>query len=1147
LLYYIGIKIKEDINMTVNTFIPVTTGLLSEEDIATQEGLVAAFFDGVDEIKSIVTSGRVIAHGPVSQGKDSTVVELMLIEAYRQLVESSEIEPNRPLIISTVDTLNEAIPMKMYTQYCKRRVEDYARSQGVNLFYDIVTPSLNDEYFIKYTGGQKLIPNASRRGDCSIILKVDPSEKYVKTQLDRFDSMKGMEGYRDSTVVSFVGSRTNEGSRRSNNMRKQGIRGKGVDALLLEISGASTARRNGTTKRPMLRYAPIRDWHIDDVFDLLRLAGDKPVTRMLSGRKAPIPAFLSNFGLLLEIYGNGSNDVCEITIGNSKQGAGCNGKARYGCWNCTMIASTDHSSTALTEYVRWNILGADSALRVRDYLFRLSCDMGARALHARSFDPAGYNRVTMQPNVMKPKYLDKMVRYASQLTVDSIKQAEEFKALVAEGREDEHPGYAEIKQDINIPPKARKAFLEMYKECAQEPIFTSFSEKHAILLSFRWSIDGIGAAPYRPLAIWEQVKRGEGRIPYPMLNKEYEARFGKIKMIDAEKPLPEAVMMPIYRVEDPKAHAKSAPSLYDLWERPLDASDVFERDMNCSVERHSDHHVDVKADVSFVVDIQSGVGSMGISVKLDELDYSSVLFDGKKAKGNVLGSLRENGLDDEANNVYNSIVETVYDKGFGLYRDDDLRRVTWIEAQLREHFAKAYSVKRKVPFMRNVSLEGGYQPLPRKAKKKLNFTRRVTKMEKGKAVKRNTRVVFYAADPNASLHEAHVNNASMLVPDFGHYLMKNIQADSLASQSSELFDAADNVDLDSKAYAQWKMFGGIERAVSEHNSYLQERFKKRHLRGYTKRDVRQYGGTHVAETLMSNGPITVTPKYWPKVVRILKRTQIFNSLGLFRYQSWSYDEVNNLEFSVPMHQHRADKVHVVLEVRRLRNIQRAKAKRALQLMSVGLYSQAVVEDLQHNANIWQQTAFNAIQSMSHDYLSVLCKVRFDTGDVSAKQKARVSGLWVTWFMNDVTDAPTLIKKLVGAAQWRVLKDNPPAMDSAVNVVRQSLAPVLNQLKQVIAVWSPVLTNLTLLTTQPELSHDDVACGVVAEMPGDMISYDGFEFWRPNKENLFLGTGSMEKGVSNSLEQLSALVHILRGCQSAPLKSSEQTEQQLLLI
>ena len=81
---------------------------------------------------------------------------------------------------------------------------------------------------------------------------------------------------------------------------------------------------------------------------------------MLNGTHPPIPSFLNNFALLLEIYGNGSNDVCEVAIGQTKQGAGGVVELVMGVRNCTMVANTDHSSTALTAYPRWLELGAEN-------------------------------------------------------------------------------------------------------------------------------------------------------------------------------------------------------------------------------------------------------------------------------------------------------------------------------------------------------------------------------------------------------------------------------------------------------------------------------------------------------------------------------------------------------------------------------------------------------------------------------------------------------------------------------------------------------------------------------------------------------------------------------------------------------------------
>ena len=94
----------------------------------------------------------------------------------------------------------------------------------------------------------------------------------------------------------------------------------------------------------------------------------------------------------------------------------------------------------------------------------------------------------------------------------------------------------------------------MYTEALLNPqnLNYYFSEVHAVLLSFRWSLDGIGAAPFRPLAIWKQIEQGKGWIPYPKLNSEMsDADIGKIQGYEA---LSEAVMMPVLRDEDAHKH-----------------------------------------------------------------------------------------------------------------------------------------------------------------------------------------------------------------------------------------------------------------------------------------------------------------------------------------------------------------------------------------------------------------------------------------------------------------------------------------------------------------------------------------------------------------------------------------------------------------
>lgn len=1090
----------------VQTFSPDAIGIsvLNDEDIKNQQSLVAAFYESVEHVKTLLTSGNVIIHVPVSQGKDSTVVELIVMEAYRQCVAEGSIEPQRPLFLSTVDTLNESIPMKMYPQYCKSRIDRYAEENNINLFYDFVTPGLNDEYFIKYNGGQKLVPNATRRGDCTIFLKLIPSERHVKTLLKRFADEPTWQHYANAKVVTCVGSRTDEGSRRSGNMAQQGIRDKSADDLFAEMDQVMLDKKSKTA---IIKYAPIREWSTDDVFDLLRLAGKKPLTRMIDGTKAPIPAFLDDFGLLLEIYGNGSNDVCEVAVGTSKQGSGCNGKARYGCWLCTMVPN-DKSSTALTGYQRWNSLGAEDALRVRDWLFRLSCDMDARALHARAFDPTAYNRVAMQPNVIKPKHLEKMVRYASQLAIDSKNRAEAFKKLVEEGREMDHPGYAEIANDMMIPPKAKRGFLEMYKEFAQTQLFTPFSETHAVLLSFRWSIDGIGGAPYRPLAIWKQIERGEGRIPFPLLNDEYEARHGKIKLIDEDNKLPEAVMFRIMKTENPVEFAANPSNLYDLWQRPFDDYDFFEEDMNCTIERRANNSTPVAAKACFSFSVQANAEFEIIDVQLDSLTLDKIKMNGFSAKPMAANMLKTNYLEPKAKNYFEAVANKIVEKALAEH-DSFEEALDAVKHQLTLTFRVDKDIKVGVPFLTPAGLPSGYQANGRKADKKFNATQRVTKTVKGRTVFGNTRMVFYSPDNTASLHDSHVCEVSSFELDFGSHTHKRINVHDLAASEDDLFDVLNNIDVNAEAFARWKAFGGIERSLEIHDDYLRALIKKRHLRGHNKRSVRKYGGTHVAERLLTDGPIMVKEEYWKTLNRILKRTQIFNDIGLFDFQSCSYLEVATHPQGIAMAQHRKDRAAVANELRKLRNKTRRAAKMALKAQAEGDYPMVMVNQVEQNFTLLANRARYAVATLADQFLAHRVQMVFNSQEISPAQRATVAMLWLAQTFDGVKNTNKVLERTLSQSQRGWIKDN----EQASVRLNTAISPVISTLEKTLgdahANWMPLHDALSAIEAGDDAAEYRAKVKAVvdahaATLPdaafANGFQEDLFQFWRPNLEN-----------------------------------------------
>ncbi|WP_076415101.1 hypothetical protein [Shewanella sp. UCD-KL12] len=155
---------------------------LAYEEQAKLQTVVDLFHKGVAELRTLIEAGSIL-FCPVSQGKDSTICELMALEAYKQALEAGTIESQRPLILTTVNTLGEAIPMTMYVSYARKRLIKYAQENGISLYYDIVKPPMNDEYFIKFTGGQKLIPNDNwdlPDGHGTVDLEIDSGKEKKK-------------------------------------------------------------------------------------------------------------------------------------------------------------------------------------------------------------------------------------------------------------------------------------------------------------------------------------------------------------------------------------------------------------------------------------------------------------------------------------------------------------------------------------------------------------------------------------------------------------------------------------------------------------------------------------------------------------------------------------------------------------------------------------------------------------------------------------------------------------------------------------------------------------------------------------------------------------------------------------------------------
>jgi 3'-phosphoadenosine 5'-phosphosulfate sulfotransferase (PAPS reductase)/FAD synthetase len=1125
--------------LTINHFPNLETEQLTD--------VVELFHHGVLELRSILETTNSILHCPVSQGKDSTIVELMALEAYKQSIHAGRIEPNRPLILATVDTGGEAIPMKMYVAYAKKRILSYAKSLGINLIYDIVRPPLGDEYFVRFTGG-KLVPNATRHGDCSIILKVDPSESYLKTKIKEYASAWG----RNFHVVTCVGSRNAESQRRARNMTKQGIALTSGEQLL------NTMQVEQVGKMKIFKFAPIKDWTTEQVFDALRIAGSRPLMKFTHPDGLTIPGFLSDFGLLMAIYGNGTNETCEISVG-SKASSGCNGKARFGCVYCTMVAVTDHSSTALASMERWRVLGAENALRVRDYLFRLSSDIDARALHARAFDPVAFNRVALQPNTLKPRFLEKMVRYACQLTVDSIRIANEFKALVERGCEMEHPGYRDIANDMTIPPKTKKAFLEMYKESAQDAnnLNMLFSFEHSLLLSFRWSIDGIAAAPYRPLSIWLQVEKGEGRIPYPPLNRELIERGGVVSL-QSNKPLPEAVMMPILKTEDPVQHALAPIPLLSLWTRPTDFADIYEEDHNCTIVRSANHTVDISIHYEqhyAITPIQAndfepfhcvvvGQGEQRAFYRIKPTTFTveRALVDGRTISPRALSIVTEAG-------VYRDIENSFYEKLENLCQYInrlDTSSIVDVRHQLSKAFPTQCILKRELKHFKKVDLFTGYQAVGRKINLNPKFTRRVIKKVHGAFVKGNTRLSFYPLVLDSAAHIARKEEITMLTPDFTTHTHQFVGTHDANNFMTGDNDGIENLFVDPKALEEWRLVEGVEKALLMHDQFIHRHIHMRHHKhAYKTSTIRHYGGTHVAEQLLANGVISCEKRYWSQLQSILKRTHIFNELGLFTFQSMSIDDVARHPKAISMAQHRHDKAKVLQVIRSHRNAQR-QAMKSITTLNTS-YSHAALDTL-------ESITLQAVSGMTTALNSSLFKLRFDTHDVDPSQQAKVFDVWLALHYDDLTHLDKVMTKLMTASQFKTLKEHPVDYVQMAHTTLAMLSRVKTTVESTMKEWEPLLHHIHHIIQSGaaggEVSLTQIKTIIQTFSP---IHDDGtrlLEYWMPNISYAMRYLNSILKlvqGYQDTLKKLCDDIGALQRAQLNPITAKMSLSDKLAIF
>ena len=815
-----------------------------------------------------------------------------------------------------------------------------------------------------------------------------------------------------------------------------------------------------TTNYNLYLYAPIRNLPTEQVFTTLELSGIKPITRNLLGKT--IPGFLPDFGLLLAIYGNANSDSCEIAVG-TKASAGCNGKSRYGCGVCTMV-STDSTQESLAKLDRWNALLQQELLRVRDYLFILSTQNKLRMFHAKAYDKVGFSRVAFQPNALRVEYLEKLVRYFAQLSIESIKRADAFKKLVDNNETHLHPGIKEIQNDPSLNAKARRAMLEMYTEQAQQPVIELFSLRHAVFLSFRWALDGVNSLPYRPLKIWDDLIQGRGWIPYPELKSDYEKRHGNVSIVDKVNPLPEAKMFKTLLVDgDAKQYIQNYKSLLQYWQRPLDIADILS-DSNCTIEDMPSNQLPYSIQYTHSHDL---VSESNIGIPIRAFVNSSYELIGYVCKGShnfVKSSLSGRNVDEAFENDFKvNQFEQLLDSRF----NDWLSELSFeMESEnfssqvdgfdyLKRSFGKAYcegvnTIKVNLPYMQEVNLPSGYQQKARKVSPPINFTKRTTKISKsGVITKGLTRLNFYDVQTLPSLHFAHSDQKRMVSADYelSSENVKSVFNPEFAVDCSPTLGDRLNIIVNDKTISRMKYMGFYDKAIQHHDSVLKQNISEMRKAdpGHVRQTIRKGSCAGIAQQMVEQGVVQISKSYLPTFKNLARRTELFSELGCFDYQHLTIEEMNSLPFLVDMKEHRQHKAQVLLEIRSRRNATRKQVRMNLAFPTININARisAFMEQLNLAVTHYADCSFMAVQ-----------KSAFVSPTIS--KKASVAKAWLLLNRQAICSSQNVLKKVLSKNQLDLIATDTSLHRDVYKFCESELTKVLEKVTSSVNKWSGII-------------------------------------------------------------------------------------------
>lgn len=206
-------------------------------------------------------------------------------------------------------------------------------------------------------------------------------------------------------------------------------------------------------------------------------------------------------------------------------------------------------------------------------------------------------------------------------------------------------------------------------------------------------------------------------------------------------------------------------------------------------------------------------------------------------------------------------------------------------------------------------------------------------------------------------------------------------------------------------------------------------------------------------------------------------------MGLFQFQSMKLSEVANHPKAISMTQHRQDKANMLQIVRKHRNAQRKAVTRG--------FTQSIEDSATSNLTVLFKHAIESIKVAVHVKNMEYFKLKFNTSNVPALDRANTSSTWLALTFGNVSSIDDVLCLIMTQQQLISLKGSPRSYIKLSKKVADSLRELSFEIEDALGQWSELIS---MLENTSEVT--DFKCAIQKYAPPGSLVDDLLSSWKP---------------------------------------------------